>query len=91
MGREVQNADHVGWHSWRTLEALLDRHEYSVLALNYYRHPRFVPSPGTPLKARLRCLLFNVYQSAIWPILAVAPALPDGLLVVAQPRGADDR
>lgn len=84
MRREAQNADHVGWQSWRTLEALLDRHGYDVAELAYYRHPRFVPSPEEPLGARVRCWAFNAYQSIAWPVFAAAPSLADGLIVVAK-------
>lgn len=84
--REVQNADHVGWHSWRTLEALLSRHRYDVTELAYYRHPRFVPSPEEPIATRIRCNAFNVYQALLCPLLTIAPSLADGLIVVATPR-----
>jgi SAM-dependent methyltransferase len=88
MRREVQNADHVGWQSWRTLAALLSRHGYDVSELAYYRHPRFVASPQQRLGARMRCWTFNAYQSIAWPVLAAAPSLADGLIVVAKPVAA---
>jgi SAM-dependent methyltransferase len=83
-GREVQNADHVGWQSWRTLEALLARHGYVTTELAFYRHPTFVPTGEDPLRSRIRCRAFNTYQTLVWPLLALAPSLSDGLLVVAR-------
>jgi SAM-dependent methyltransferase len=87
-GREVQNADHVGWHSWRTLDTLLGRHRYTVSELAYYRHPRFVAATGASARERARCRLFNLYESITWPILAAAPSLADGVIVAAKPEGA---
>jgi SAM-dependent methyltransferase len=84
--REVQNADHVAWHSWRTLQALLERHRYAMVDLAYYRHPRFVASGEEPLSMRVRCSVFNLYQAAIWPLLALSPSLADGVIVMARPR-----
>jgi SAM-dependent methyltransferase len=84
LRREVQNADHVGWHSWRTLETLLARHHYSTVELAYYRHPRFVPSREDPLRSRIRCRTFNAYQATAWPLFAIAPSLADGLIIVAR-------
>jgi SAM-dependent methyltransferase len=85
MGREVQNADHVGWQSWRTLEALLGRHGFALTELAYYRHPKYVPAANDPLTSRIRCRTFNAYQTLAWPLLAIAPSLADGLIVVARP------
>jgi SAM-dependent methyltransferase len=83
--REVQNSDHVGWHSWRTLESLLGRHGYELVELAYYRHPKFVPGNGASAQARLRCRLFNAYETAVWPLFALAPSLADGLILIARP------
>jgi len=85
LWREVQNSDHVGWHSWRTLEALLRRHGFAVTELAYYRHPKFDPASAATTSARLRCRVFNTYESLIWPLFAIAPALADGVIVVAKP------
>jgi hypothetical protein len=83
MSREAQNSDHVGWYSWRTLETLLARHGYNVVETAFYRHPRFVPSAGAPRRTRVRCAAFNLYESVIWPVLAIAPSLADGIIVTA--------
>ena len=83
---EVQNADHVGWHSWRTLDTLLGRHGYRREAIAFYRHPRFVASRRDSLPTRVRCSAFNAYQAVVWPLFAAAPSLADGLIVVARPE-----
>ena len=83
---EVQNADHVGWHSWRTLDTLLGRHGYRREAIAFYRHPRFVASRRDSLPTRVRCSAFNAYQAVAWPLFAAAPSLADGLIVVARPE-----
>ena len=85
---EIQNADHVGWQSWRTLDTLLARHGYSRVSVAFYRHPCFVASRRDSLATRARCRAFNAYQSLAWPLFAVAPSLADGLIVVAQPRSS---
>jgi hypothetical protein len=85
-GREVQNADHVNWQSWRTLDALLTRHDYRLTELAYYRHPRYVPQSTDRLAVRARCHAFNTFQAMAWPLFAAAPSLADGLIAVARPR-----
>jgi SAM-dependent methyltransferase len=84
-GREVQNADHVNWQSWRTMDALLTRHGYQLTELAYYRHPRYVPQPSDPFAVRARCHAFNTFQAVAWPLFAAAPSLADGLIAVARP------
>jgi SAM-dependent methyltransferase len=82
--REVQNADHVGWHSWRTISTLLERHRWRVERILFYVHPRFYPNAHAPRHERLRVHAFNAYQTAIWPLLRFSPSLADGLIVCAS-------
>jgi hypothetical protein len=76
-GRELVNPDHVAWLSWRTLEALLGRHDWLEL-LAYYRFPRVESGP------RLTRALFNAYQVLATPLFRLRPNLADGLFVVAR-------
>jgi SAM-dependent methyltransferase len=84
IGREVQNAEHVGWHSWKTLETLLARHGWTTESVAFYVHPRYEAEKGAALRGRLRVAAFNAYQIALWPLLTVAPGIADGLIVVAR-------
>jgi SAM-dependent methyltransferase len=83
IGREVQNAEHVGWHSWKTLETLLGRHGWRIESLDFYMHPRYVSPGGAPIRERARVATFNAYQVVAWPLFKLAPPLADGLIVVA--------
>jgi SAM-dependent methyltransferase len=83
IGREVQNVEHVGWHSWKTLETLLGRHAWRIERLDFYMHPRYVPPANAPFRERARVSAFNAYQVAAWPLFKLAPPLADGLIAVA--------
>lgn len=84
LRREVQNDDHVGWQSWRTLDTLLARHGYERGRVVYYRHPRFRAASRASLSERLRCAAFNGYQLASLPLVQLAPAIADGVIVHAR-------
>ncbi len=84
-GCEVQNADHVAWHSRRTLETLLTKHGWLVRRIAFYRHPRYLPNARASLAERSQVRGFNIYQALSWPLYAAAPSLSDGLIVVAAP------
>jgi 2-polyprenyl-3-methyl-5-hydroxy-6-metoxy-1,4-benzoquinol methylase len=84
IGREVQNAEHVGWHSWKTLETLLNRHGWRIEQTEFYRHPRYVSPRRAGLGERAKVSAFNVYQAAALPLFKLAPPLADGLIVVAR-------
>jgi len=77
-GRELVNADHVSWLSWRTLETLLSRHGWDLESLAYYRFPK-VESGG-----RTSRMLFNGYQVVATPLFKLRPNLADGLFVTAR-------
>lgn len=85
--REVQNAEHVGWHSQRTLVTLLARHGWAVRELAFYRHPHYVAAARADRGERLRVGTFNLYQAAARPLFAVSPSLADGLIAVAVRTG----
>jgi 2-polyprenyl-3-methyl-5-hydroxy-6-metoxy-1,4-benzoquinol methylase len=83
--REWVNPDHVGMYSWRTLAALLERHDWEMTdVLFYYRGKRMGPEAKTH---RVLALGFNAYERALRPFLRVAPTLADGLIVVAKRTG----
>ena len=84
LGREVQNANHVGWQSPRTVERLLSRHGWSVEGSAFCPHPRYRPQPGASLRRRARIVGFNAYQVAAWPLFRLSPGLADGLVVEAS-------
>lgn len=77
-GRELVNPDHVSWLSWRTLETLLERHDWRLERLAYYRFPRVA---GGPPAART---VFNAYQTVALPLFRLRPNLADGILAVAS-------
>jgi hypothetical protein len=83
VGREVQNAEHVGWHSWKTLDTLLDRHGWQIERVAFYMHPKYVAPRAGRIGGRLRVAAFNAYQVAAWALFELAPSLADGLIVVA--------
>jgi SAM-dependent methyltransferase len=78
LRRELVNADHVAWLSWRTATTLLERHGWLLEQVAYYRFPR-VRSGSAAGR-----LLFNAYQAAAAPIFRLRPALADGLILVAR-------
>lgn len=77
-GRELVNADHVSWLSWRTLETLLSRHGWRLESLSFYRFPRVESGARAPR------MLFNGYQVIATPFFRLRPNLADGLFVVAR-------
>jgi SAM-dependent methyltransferase len=85
IGRELVNADHVGWQSWWTGTALLERHGYTVRETAFYPFPRLdvVPSLQPPHRRRVRA--FNAYLAAVAPFYRLRPSLADGLILVATP------
>jgi len=85
--REVQNVDHVGWQSWRTLNTLLERNGWHGERVAFYRHPRYVSPTGAPRGIRARTWAFNIYQALATPLFHVAPSTADGLIVVARKTG----
>ncbi len=82
--REVQNVDHVAWHSWKTLETLLGRHGWTVTSVAYYVHPRYVARNGAPPGERLKVAAFNAYQTVMLPVFRLMPTLADGIIVRAS-------
>jgi len=85
--REVQNVDHVGWQSWRTLDTLLERNGWRTERLAFYMHPRYVSPAGAPRGIKARTWTFNTYQTLATPLFMVAPSTADGLIVVARRAG----
>ncbi len=76
LGREVQNANHVGWQSPRTVERLLSRHGWSVEGFAFCPHPRYRPQPGASLRRRARIVGFNATRSRRGPCSACLQAWP---------------
>jgi hypothetical protein len=84
--RELVNAEHVGWQSWHTATALLDRHGWVVRELAYYHLPKFAATRDVGREHRMRMHLFNGYQTVVRPLFRVWPSWSDGLIVVAERR-----
>jgi hypothetical protein len=82
-GRELVNADHVAWLSWRTLTTLLGRHGWRLDELAFYRLPP--AANGT----RRQTALFNAYQTLAHPLFRARPNLADGIVAVARLDGGD--
>ncbi|HEY1368715.1 MAG TPA: methyltransferase domain-containing protein [Gaiellaceae bacterium] len=82
-GRELVNADHVAWLSWRTLTTLLGRHGWRLDELAFYRLPP--AANGT----RRQAALFNAYQTLAQPLFRARPNLADGIVAVARLDGGD--
>lgn len=74
-GRELVHPDHVAYYSSRTLEALLQRHGFSMKSVKSY----FVMSRN-PIKRGLQSLLHL-------GVKFFSPFLADGLIVTASKRG----
>lgn len=87
LGRELVNADHVGWQSWRTGSALLARHGYTVRETAYYPFPRLDDVEKLRATHRRRVRAFNAYLGAVAPLYRLRPSLADGLILVASPTG----
>ena len=85
LGRELVNVDHVGWQSWRTGTALLERHGYTVREIAFYPFPRLDASPSLLPPHRRRVRAFNAYLRAAAPFYRLRPSLADGLILVATP------
>jgi SAM-dependent methyltransferase len=85
IGRELVNADHVGWQSWRTGAALLERHGYTVRQTAFYPFPRLDVVPSLQPSHRRRVRAFNAYLGAVAPLYRLRPSLADGLILVATP------
>lgn len=78
VGRELVNPDHVSWFTWRTLATLLERHDWRLESLAYYRFPTVASGPALQRGA------FNAYQSLASPLFRFRPGLADGILAVAR-------
>jgi SAM-dependent methyltransferase len=80
--REWVNPDHVAMYSWRTLTAMLARHDWEVdEVLFYYRGRRAGPEARSHPWA---AAIFNVYERMSRPLFRIWPTLADGLIVVAR-------
>ena len=82
LGRDIVSGEHVGWHSWKTLDTLLRRHGWRLEELAYYANPS--ASGGGALGAAAR-----VFRVLARPLLSLRPALADGLVAVARRSPAD--
>jgi hypothetical protein len=87
--RELVNADHVGWYSWRTLETLLRRHGWIPEELAYYPAPRIRSERELTPRERAKVGAYNAFRAAARAPLTLWPSLADGLIVVARRAPAD--
>lgn len=78
LGRELVNADHVAWFSWRTLTTLLARHGWRPVEIAFY------PFPRTASPSALETAVFRAYQFVARPLFRARPGLADGIVVVAE-------
>jgi 2-polyprenyl-3-methyl-5-hydroxy-6-metoxy-1,4-benzoquinol methylase len=83
LGREFVNPDHVGWHTWRTVTTLLQRHGWSSQTYAYYKFPEVTTASTAVDSQHLLLRLFQGYQWIARPLFHFRPCLADGLIVVA--------
>jgi SAM-dependent methyltransferase len=84
VGKELLNADHVGWQSPRTAETLLSRHGWKLRDLFFYRFPPVRSGAASTHVSRRQVAVFSTYQALARPLFRVRPWLADGLILVAQ-------
>lgn len=77
VGRDIVSGEHVGWHSWKTLDTLLHRHGWRLEELAYYANPS---SPGAGALGAAA----TAFRALSRPLLSLRPALADGIVAVAR-------
>jgi SAM-dependent methyltransferase len=82
LNRELVNAEHVLWLSWRTGVTLLHRHGWTVTQVAYYALPPF-RAEGLSRAHHRRVRAMNAYQSVARVLFRARPALSDGIIFVA--------
>ncbi|MGH7425011.1 MAG: methyltransferase domain-containing protein, partial [Candidatus Methylomirabilales bacterium] len=87
LGREVVNADHVGWQTWRTMRTLLERHDWELREFSYYANPALVRSERSRTES-LKIGTINAFRFGARILFKLRPSLADGMIAVAVPRSA---
>jgi 2-polyprenyl-3-methyl-5-hydroxy-6-metoxy-1,4-benzoquinol methylase len=84
LNLELVNREHVGWHSRRTLQALLEQHAWTFEVAEYYTLAAIAVDPDLSPAHRVRVRVFNAYQRTSRVFFRLRPALADGLIVLAR-------
>jgi SAM-dependent methyltransferase len=83
-GRELVNADHVGWYSWHVLQTLLVRHGWAPERFLFYAIPASAPPAELAVADRLRLRAVDALRLGMHPLFRLRPALSDGIIVEAS-------
>jgi SAM-dependent methyltransferase len=84
-GSELVHPDHTNWQSPRTLQTLLERSDWDVERIAYYRNPWRRVSREGGVAAYLTGQAANLARATLGGMGRLAPYWSDGLIVWARP------